>query len=809
MQPIKKLFMSKKYFVLILLFCQLLSFAKTGNVPFVYTDSSVKDLNISDQPDVKGVHLFSHGKPGELLIEGKWLNAEAIAQRFTREVIGQSELYIYGCNFAQGEKGLAAVQYLERTLNVAVSASTNTTGIDGDWKLEVGNGKNPLSVNNFKGNLQLDNTHYLNPIVAGNYNTSTSISEEWIYLSTPSAAEITVQMNFANGVNAPRVKVYSNLNNPTPSEQIVANGVLKLSNMNPIRIQFVNTLDAVLLPGSSPITVPLNTAGTIIPGSAQGLIFNSVNKFYLNYRARSQNQAGSALTKGKVALGKEFRWGGSPFEFATTTVDLGNTLSIMATQNGPTTVIISNIKAGTKFVNGNGGTTLVGPSITKVLQKGESFILYAPVQISSATSPQNSGWLGAKVTSDQDVSVIVGGLMQQGNAADDRDIGLDQLVPKDRLGLEHVVMQGNGGVAEKVIVVATESNTAVFVGAGTTAFANLANAGDYVLIPSTSFVNQNMFVRVSKPSYVFHKIFGSSAINTNSLMFIPPLSCFGQKEVDLVPDARKIGTIDYTASELIVLAAAGTANKPLVLINGNAISSSPANSTGALVVGTNSWVSYRYPLTSNGRLKVSSAGTIQAEIIGASGVAGFGGYYSGFGETPIYMISMDTPYSYPCVAKTKMTIPAGLGSYQWYRNGVAIAGATTNSYTLNPTNDAVSANYYATVTFAGNCSVRSNELVSDICPCPKPGIGGTPDSYTDFGISIRDKRSTSNWPKDIANGFIALESNTKGFVITRMLSPENSISDPRPGMLVYDTDEDCLKLFNGTSWKCVKQTCND
>ena len=156
-----------------------------------------------------------------------------------------------------------------------------------------------------------------------------------------------------------------------------------------------------------------------------------------------------------------------------------------------------------------------------------------------------------------------------------------------------------------------------------------------------------------------------------------------------------------------------------------------------------------------------------------------------------------------------MTVQPGLGTYQWYKNNVAIPGATTNSYTLNPTADANSATYYVIITFPGGCSVSSNQLKSDICPCPKPGATGTPDSYTDFGISVRDKNTTANWPKDIPNGFITMESNAKGFVITRMETPETSIANPKPGMLVYDTTDDCLKLYNGSSWKCIKQTCND
>jgi hypothetical protein len=45
-----------------------------------------------------------------------------------------------------------------------------------------------------------------------------------------------------------------------------------------------------------------------------------------------------------------------------------------------------------------------------------------------------------------------------------------------------------------------------------------------------------------------------------------------------------------------------------------------------------------------------------------------------------------------------------------------------------------------------------------------------------------------------------------------MASPETSIgngADAVQGMLVYDTDDQCLKLYNGTTWNCISQGCPD
>ncbi|UQB70466.1 DUF11 domain-containing protein [Epilithonimonas zeae] len=98
--------------------------------------------------------------------------------------------------------------------------------------------------------------------------------------------------------------------------------------------------------------------------------------------------------------------------------------------------------------------------------------------------------------------------------------------------------------------------------------------------------------------------------------------------------------------------------------------------------------------------------------------------------------------------------------------------------------------------------------------CTKPGdftTGGTP---TKIGITVQEK--LSGWPESIPNGHIALESKEKGFVITRVshvsTTPDltnDSIKDPKEGMLIYDIQDKCVKLFNGITWNCIRRTCND
>ncbi|MBK8723299.1 MAG: DUF4347 domain-containing protein [Saprospiraceae bacterium] len=109
----------------------------------------------SEQKSNHTFHLFSHGRPGELLINGEWKNAQQIAAFLSKEMPSNcTHLNIYGCSFARGDLGKKAMSFLKDKLNLTIAASNNTTGIDGDWNLEEGTPKESISVSNYLGNLQ-------------------------------------------------------------------------------------------------------------------------------------------------------------------------------------------------------------------------------------------------------------------------------------------------------------------------------------------------------------------------------------------------------------------------------------------------------------------------------------------------------------------------------------------------------------------------------------------------------------------------------------------------------------------------------
>jgi hypothetical protein len=86
-------------------------------------------------------HLFTHGKPGMLLVNGHWIGENEILSFLQAQLSGDRnirEINIYGCAFGKGDKGRAAVEYLQGNLGIPVAASDDITGGEGDWDLEVG-----------------------------------------------------------------------------------------------------------------------------------------------------------------------------------------------------------------------------------------------------------------------------------------------------------------------------------------------------------------------------------------------------------------------------------------------------------------------------------------------------------------------------------------------------------------------------------------------------------------------------------------------------------------------------------------------
>lgn len=151
--------------------------------------------------------------------------------------------------------------------------------------------------------------------------------------------------------------------------------------------------------------------------------------------------------------------------------------------------------------------------------------------------------------------------------------------------------------------------------------------------------------------------------------------------------------------------------------------------------------------------------------------------------------------------------------YQWYSNltksstgGTPIAGATSSTYT--PSSSTLG-NVYYYVVISGSCgTVTSNTAAVNVVDCVCYNNGNFTSAGIDSNLGITSlmragQNNNDNWPMIRKSAHMVLESTTKGFILTRVTTSElTGITNPQEGMIVYDLNVKCLKVYSDGSWKC-------
>jgi len=114
---------------------------------------------LSGRTGVDAIHLISHGHSGELQLGTGTLTVESMTGRYAGELAviqqalsEQADILVYGCDFAEGDTGRAAVDVLTEMTGADIQASNDLTGhisLGGDWEFEVRTGtiETSLAVN--------------------------------------------------------------------------------------------------------------------------------------------------------------------------------------------------------------------------------------------------------------------------------------------------------------------------------------------------------------------------------------------------------------------------------------------------------------------------------------------------------------------------------------------------------------------------------------------------------------------------------------------------------------------------------------
>jgi len=519
---------------------------------------------------------------------------------------------------------------------------------------------------------QLSDLHYLPPLKQGGNNQA--VAQQSIYLSTPETTAFTV--NIYQGTST-TLYATASISKTTPQEITLANGDNNITMMTNANTGIVLTSGGLRLEA---------------PGG---------EKFYVNYRGRSGAQATSLTSKGRQAMGTHFKWGGTPNKG--TQNSLTNSLGIMATEDG-TTVTLSGYDPDCEFRLGNDRDGILDDSYTINLDANESFVFEAYV----AETPANAdGWLGADVISNNPIVISNGGLNTGARVGySGRDAAIDQPVPQNRLGKEYVFIRGNGTSETEIpIIIGTQNGTAIYVNGSTTPIATI-NDGDYFEIPesnySVSSAGGNMYVTTSKDAYAYQLMAGASAIYTQGLNFIAPVNCLLPDTVDNITHIEDAAGVTMTGG-VTLIASTSTPDANITVEDGSGPVTLPASSA---VAGTTLWKTY-YVANLTGDVTVESTGPIAVGFIGFSGARGIAGYFSGFDTVPEVDLQVTGGGCLP-TAEIEVIDP-NFDDYQWFENGLLIAGANTSTYTPTQAGD-----YYVRVT-KGGCTYDSQPLTAYYC----------------------------------------------------------------------------------------------
>src|SRR5690554_5476921 len=432
---------------------------------------------------------------------------------------------------------------------------------------------------------QLDSIHYLPPLHS---RVNSQVEDHYLYLSTPETTPFTVTITDGAG----NLLTSMIISNGSPARYDIGYGQLS----------------------GSQLFVPRDSVFRVLQN--KGLIVKGDDRFFAEVRVRSASQAESYTGKGVSGIGSKFRLGGFPQVFNGSN-DRNFTVGIFSLDNN-NLINISDLQPGVTFIEPIGSNTPPG-NLSFTLNAGETFVLTGYTD-----SPANlDGILGALVESSGSIVITNGNINGSIHpTSGSRDIGLDQIVPIDKLGYVHAVVEGNGNAfMERPLVIAHYDNTAIYVNGNPVPLAVL-NAGEYFLIPNSNYQgtsHRNMYIETSNSAYVYQALAGGGSDANGGLNLIPPIHCRLSNTVNLIPDINKIGNSTYTGG-LFILTEAGSN----VYVNGVLQLASEA------VIGAN-YETYKITGVSGDQVIVSD-GSLMVGVFGSSGAAAYSGYYSSFAD---------------------------------------------------------------------------------------------------------------------------------------------------------------------------------
>jgi len=426
----------------------------------------------------------------------------------------------------------------------------------------------------------------------------------------------------------------------------------------------------------------------------------------------------------------------------------------------------------------------IGGIATATLNAGQSYLFHAPI----GTLVESSASAVMNTSADLDAPGGCG------------DGAFNPIPPISSLGKEYVIVKGEGNLtAEQSTIIATEANTSVtityFDVSGTqknTETVTLLQPGDkytfkhgyvygaYDYDTNTARFSSSIIV-ANKNVVVFSGtggVSGGGGCEVDVSALVPISGCSGSKRVETTKFTGYVATTDLPYFGYILTKSAD----PIFLTT---IGGTPTYTNQN--IETIAGVGTRKPLGSSGLSLISFTNT----TIGLPGIVSI----TSLGRLTISMVQQGAGFSMsnfitrfpemaeqPNVSQTNcasaiLTAVANAAPYQWYLNGVAISGATSNIYEAS-----ASGNY--SVSYQLECGVSAPSLPINISLCNiDRAITKTVDiDYPELNSNVVFTLKAENLGNGNAIGVSVTDKLPAGYTYVSSIAPSGTTYDATTGI---------------------------
>ncbi len=225
------------------------------NAEVVYINSSESGIEqitdyLSTHDDISSVQIFSEGNYAQIMLGDDVITADNIENykdaisSWQSHLTSDADILFYGCSIAQDSAGQGVLNQIADWTGADVAASTDATGVQGDWDLEYATGTieaNTITVHDYNHNLET----YTVTAITDSGDTSATGTLSWAINSSNATTTVDDTIAF----------------NLTSGDTVTINGSETDENVLPIITDSV-TIDGTNIATGNDVTVQVATPGS-------------------------------------------------------------------------------------------------------------------------------------------------------------------------------------------------------------------------------------------------------------------------------------------------------------------------------------------------------------------------------------------------------------------------------------------------------------------------------------------------------------------------------------------------------------------